>query len=133
MCAEERWWPPAHSSGRGSQSPRLWRMRGFLRIPVMSCSWTSATPLIALTAVICSPKSEPAYLRYQAGWRAATVLNLYCILGNTIQQGDPLGPLCFALTLHSIVERLKRDVPNLTLGIWMMGPCVVQQKTWPRP
>ena len=105
------------------QSPRLWRMRGFLRIPVMSCSWTSATPLIALTAVICSPKSEPAYLRYQAGWRAATVLNLYCILGNTQFSVDVVfnkGTLLALYTLHPIVERLKRDVPNLLIDAWYL-------------
>lgn len=30
-----------------------------------------------------------------------------------VQQGDPLGPLCFALTLQPIVERIKREVPSL--------------------
>ena len=37
-----------------------------------------------------------------------------------VQQGDRLGPLCFALTLHSIVERLKRDVPNLLIDAWYL-------------
>ena len=37
-----------------------------------------------------------------------------------VQQGDPLGPLCFALTLHPIVERLKRDVPNLLIDAWYL-------------
>lgn len=37
-----------------------------------------------------------------------------------VQQGDPLGPLCFALTLHPIVERIKREVPNLLINAWYL-------------
>ena len=37
-----------------------------------------------------------------------------------VQQGDPLGPLCFALTLQPIVERIKREVPNLLCNIWYL-------------
>ena len=33
-----------------------------------------------------------------------------------VQQGDPLGPLGFALTLHPIVERIKAEVPDLLLN-----------------
>ena len=33
-----------------------------------------------------------------------------------VQQGDPLGPLCFALTLHPVVEQIKRDVPGLLIN-----------------
>ena len=35
-----------------------------------------------------------------------------------VQQGDPLGPLGFSLTLHPIVERIKAEVPSLALNAW---------------
>ena len=37
-----------------------------------------------------------------------------------VQQGDPLGPLGFALTLHLIVERIKNEVPGLALNAWYL-------------
>ena len=37
-----------------------------------------------------------------------------------VQQGDPLGPLCFALTLHPIVEQIKREVPELLINAWYL-------------
>ena len=37
-----------------------------------------------------------------------------------VQQGDPLGPLCFALTLHPIVEKIKREVPDLLINVWYL-------------
>ncbi len=37
-----------------------------------------------------------------------------------VQQGDPLGPLGFALALHPIVERIKSEVPSLTLNSWYL-------------
>ena len=37
-----------------------------------------------------------------------------------VQQGDPLGPLGFALTLHPILERIKQEVPNLLLNSWYL-------------
>ena len=47
----------------------------------------------------------------------------YLLLGKDIihsccgvQQGDPLGPLEFTLTLHSIIKRIKAEVPNLALN-----------------
>ena len=45
-----------------------------------------------------------------------------------VQQGDPLGPLGFALTLHPIIERIKADVQSTTMNAWylddgtIMGP-----------
>ena len=33
-----------------------------------------------------------------------------------VQQGDPLGPLAFALTLHPIIQRIKREVPSLKIN-----------------
>ena len=43
-----------------------------------------------------------------------------------VQQGDPLGPLGFALTLHPIIEKVKSEVRAYwqTPGIWMMVPFV---------
>ena len=37
-----------------------------------------------------------------------------------VQQGDPLGPLGFALTLHPLVERIKAEVPSLALNAWYL-------------
>ena len=37
-----------------------------------------------------------------------------------VQQGDPLGPLGFALTLHPILERIKQEVPDLLLNSWYL-------------
>ena len=37
-----------------------------------------------------------------------------------VQQGDPLGPLGFATTLQSMVERIKAEVPNLTINSWFL-------------
>ena len=37
-----------------------------------------------------------------------------------VQQGDPLGPLGFSLTLHPIVEHIKAAVPSLTLNDWYL-------------
>ena len=37
-----------------------------------------------------------------------------------VQQGDPLGPLGFALTLHPIIERIRAEVPSLALNAWYL-------------
>ena len=37
-----------------------------------------------------------------------------------VQQGDPLGPLCFALTLQPIVECIRREVPGLAINVWYL-------------
>ena len=37
-----------------------------------------------------------------------------------VQQGDPLGPLGFALTLHPIVKRIQAEVPSLALNAWYL-------------
>ncbi len=37
-----------------------------------------------------------------------------------VQQGDPLGPLGFALTLQPIVERIKTEVPDLRINAWYL-------------
>jgi hypothetical protein len=35
-----------------------------------------------------------------------------------VQQGDPLGPLCFSLALQPILERISCEVPNFILNCW---------------
>ena len=37
-----------------------------------------------------------------------------------VQQGDPLGPLGFALSLQPLVERIKAEVPGLALNSWYL-------------
>ena len=37
-----------------------------------------------------------------------------------VQQGDPLNPLGFALTLQPIVERIKAEVPGLNINAWYL-------------
>ena len=37
-----------------------------------------------------------------------------------VQQGDPLGPLSFALSLHPIVKRIKREIPGLQINSWYL-------------
>ena len=37
-----------------------------------------------------------------------------------VQQGDPLGPLGFALTLQPIVEKIKAEVPSLKINAWYL-------------
>ena len=37
-----------------------------------------------------------------------------------VQQGDPLGPLCFALTLHPLIEQIQSSVPDLRLNAWYL-------------
>ena len=37
-----------------------------------------------------------------------------------MQQGDPLGPLGFALTLQPLLERLQADVSGLRLHVWYL-------------
>ena len=37
-----------------------------------------------------------------------------------MQQGDPLGSLAFAVALHPIVDRIKREVPNLLINVWYL-------------
>ena len=37
-----------------------------------------------------------------------------------VQQGDPLDPLGFALTLYPLVERIRAEVPSLALNSWFL-------------
>ena len=37
-----------------------------------------------------------------------------------VHQGDPLGPLGFALALHPLIELISREVPNLLINSWYL-------------
>ena len=37
-----------------------------------------------------------------------------------VQQGDPLGPLGFALTLQPLLEKIRSEVPSLLLNAWYL-------------
>ena len=37
-----------------------------------------------------------------------------------VQQGDPLGPLGFAMALHPLIEQVKDEVPELVLNAWYL-------------
>ena len=37
-----------------------------------------------------------------------------------VQQGDPLGPLCFALTLQPVIERINSELPDLLCNAWYL-------------
>ena len=37
-----------------------------------------------------------------------------------VQQGDPLGPLLFSLTLLPIISEIKHRLPNLKLNAWFL-------------
>ena len=39
---------------------------------------------------------------------------------NGVQQGDPLGPLGFALALHPIIEKIREEVPDLKINVWYL-------------
>ena len=59
----------------------------------------------------------------QAGCNAAIAQNhTYCLVTTPCSAaiGDPLGPLCFTITLQPIVETIKREVPNLLCSAWYL-------------
>lgn len=48
-----------------------------------------------------------------------------------VQQGDPFGPLLFALVLHRLVHKIRVASFSFMLGILMMGLLLETQKRWP--
>lgn len=53
-----------------------------------------------------------AWMGCRYGSQAILHLGEHTILSQSgVQQGDPLGPLGFALTLHPIIERIQSEVP----------------------
>ena len=37
-----------------------------------------------------------------------------------MQQGDPLGPFLFCLVLQILVNKIKQEIPTLSLNSWYM-------------
>jgi len=37
-----------------------------------------------------------------------------------VQQGDPLGPMAFALALHPLIEKIRAEVPGLLMNAWYL-------------
>ena len=37
-----------------------------------------------------------------------------------VQQGDPLGPLGFALALQPVIEQISQEVPGLLINAWFL-------------
>ena len=96
-------------------------------------SLTSPMHSIPSTGSQCSRSLEHTSQGCQPGWRAAIYsVQLFLHLGSHtilsccgVQQGDLLGPLGFALTLHPIVERIRAAVANLTLNVWYLDDGVL--------
>ena len=42
-----------------------------------------------------------------------------------MQQGDPLGPLLFSLTLWPIIEEIESKIPNLTQHCWYLDDGII--------
>ena len=42
-----------------------------------------------------------------------------------MQQGDPLGPLLFSLTLWPIIEEIESKIPNLTQHCLYLDDCII--------
>ena len=38
-----------------------------------------------------------------------------------VQQGDPLGPLLFAMVIHAVIIQISEEVPNLDANLWYFG------------
>ena len=81
---------------------------------------------IALVGNVCPRRLDHAFLHYLGGLRVAMEHSLYSTLAATQflvvveSNKGPLGPLCFALTLQPIIEKLKREVPDLSINTWYL-------------
>ena len=68
----------------------------------------------------CIP-SIAAWMESCYGAQPILHLGEHTILSQSgVQQGDPLGPLGFALTLQPIIERIKEEVPSLKINVWYL-------------
>ncbi len=89
------------------------------------CSLTSPMHLIAPTVRLCSRRPASAFLQSSLDG-ILLFLSTPPIGEHTIhsccgvQQGDPLGPLGFTLTLHPIIERIQLQLPDLSLNVWYL-------------
>ena len=50
---------------------------------------------------------------------------LLAVKGSSIQQGDPLGPLLFSLTLWPIIEKIQETAPELQQHSWYLDDGVL--------
>ena len=65
--------------------------------------------------------SMAAWIEFSYGSQPILLFGDFQLLSCTgVQQGDPLGPLCFALTLHPLIERIQSAVPDLCLNAWYL-------------
>ena len=103
------------------QSLTALKTPAFPRINVSSFSSTSHMPSTLSIALPYFAKLGYTPLPSQLGWNAAMVPNQFSILSSRgVQQGDPLGPLGFALALQPIVHRIEREVPGLLVNTWYL-------------
>jgi hypothetical protein len=62
-----------------------------------------------------------AFIKWSYGSHSPLFFGTYELVSQTgVHQGDPLGPLLFALGLHSLVLRLALEVPDLILQAWYL-------------
>ena len=62
-----------------------------------------------------------AWMECWHGYQPFLHLDRYTIVSCFgVQQGDPLDPLGFALALYPVIERIKREVPDLLINIWYL-------------
>ena len=65
--------------------------------------------------------SMSAWLEMYYGAQPLLQFGDYTILScSGVQQGDPLGPLGFALALHPLVEKINEQVPGLVINAWYL-------------
>ena len=65
--------------------------------------------------------SMSAWLEMCYGAQPLLQFGDYTILScSGVQQGDPLGPLGFALALHPLVEKINEQVPGLVINAWYL-------------
>ncbi|GJX00232.1 hypothetical protein Tco_0184145, partial [Tanacetum coccineum] len=88
------------------------------------CWWISKTLLIWWIMRLCYRKFTFVVVLFHIGWNSVTPARLYygehtlrsC---QGVQQGDPLGPLIFALVLHPLVCKI-RDSFSFSLQAWYL-------------
>ena len=65
--------------------------------------------------------SISAWVKFSYGSQPFLFFGDFQLLSCTgVHQGDPLGPLCFALTLHPLIEQIQSSVPDLRLNAWYL-------------
>lgn len=68
---------------------------------------------------------------FELCYRSSPLLHLenHVILSQCgVQQGDPLGPLGFAMVLHPLLQELKSQVPDLVMNAWYLDGGVLYGK-----